>query len=87
MQGMMVGLLDGLTTLALAVGPVAAICWIVWGALTAMTAGGGKVISEVVSRVFTAVAILAIVLGAKTIIVPELRQMMGLLLLPFGVGL
>jgi hypothetical protein len=84
MQGMMVGLLDGLTTLALAVGPVAAICWIVWGALTAMTAGGGKVIGEVVSRLFTAIAILGIVLGAKTIIVPELRHMMGLLLLPFG---
>jgi hypothetical protein len=74
---MIVGLLDGLTTLALVVGPVAAICWIAWGALAAMASGGGKVISEVVTRLFTAVAILAIVLGAKTIIVPELRAMMG----------
>ena len=86
MQGMIVGLLDGLTTLALAVGPVAAVCYVAWKALAAMAGGGAKVISEVVSRLFTAVAILGIVLGAKTIIIPELRHMMGLVLLPLGIG-
>jgi hypothetical protein len=86
MQGMIVGLLDGLTTLALAVGPVAAVCYVAWKALAAMASGGAKVISEVVTSLLTAVAILAVILGAKTIIIPELRQMMGLLLLPFGVG-
>ena len=86
MQGMIVGLLDGLTTLALAVGPVAAICYVAWKALAAMAGGGAKVISEVVTSLLTAVAILAVILGAKTIIIPELRQMMGLLLLPLGVG-
>ena len=87
MQGMIVGLLDGLTTLALAVGPVAAICYVAWKALAAMAGGGAKVISEVVTSLLTAVAILAVILGAKTIIIPELRQMMGLLLLPLGVSL
>lgn len=77
MQQMMIGLFDGLTTIALAVGPVAAVCWVAWGALGAMASGGAKVISEVVSRLLTSVAILAIVLGAKTIIIPELRAMMG----------
>ena len=78
MQGMIVGLLDGLTTLALVVGPVAAVFYVAWGAIAAMASGGAKVISEIVSRVFTAVVILAVVLGAKTIIIPELSRMMGL---------
>ncbi|MGH2354101.1 MAG: hypothetical protein ACRDJN_21045 [Chloroflexota bacterium] len=85
MQGMLVGLLDGLTTLALVVGPVAAVCYVAWKALAAMASGGAKVISEVVTALLTAVVILAIVLGAKTIIIPELRAMMGVFLLPFGI--
>jgi hypothetical protein len=86
MQNMIVGLLDGLTTLALAVGPVAAVCYVAWKALAAMASGGARVISEAVTALLTAVAILGIILGAKTIIIPELRQMMGLVLLPLGVG-
>jgi hypothetical protein len=77
MQQMIIGLFDGLTTIALAVGPVAAVCWVVWGALSSMASGGAKVLSEVVTRVLQSVAILAVVLGAKTIIIPELRQMVG----------
>jgi hypothetical protein len=86
MQGMLVGLLDGLTTIALAVGPVAAVCYVAWKALVAMASGGARVISEVVTALLTAVAILGIILGAKTIIIPELRQMMGVVLLPLGGG-
>lgn len=78
MAGMFTGLLDGLATIGLTVGPVAALCWIIWGALGAMASGGARVISEVVGRLLTAVVILGIVLGAKTIIIPELRGFMGL---------
>ena len=77
MANMFVGLLDGLSTIGLTVGPVAALCWIVWGALAAMASGGAKVIGEVVSRLLTAILVLGIVLGAKAIIIPELRGFMG----------
>ena len=67
-------------------GPVAAVCYVAWKALVAMASGGARVISEVVTALLTAVAILGIILGAKTIIIPELRQMMGVVLLPLGGG-
>jgi hypothetical protein len=78
MQGMIVGLLDGLTTVALVVGPVAAVFYVAWKGLAAMASGGAKVISEVVSALLTAVVVLGVVLGAKTILIPELQHMMGL---------
>jgi hypothetical protein len=77
MAQMFVGLLDGLATIGLTVGPPAALVWIIWGAIAALASGGARVIQEVVGRLLTAVLILGIILGAKTVILPELRGFMG----------
>jgi hypothetical protein len=78
MQQMIVGFLEGLTTLALAVGIPAGIAYIAWGALSSLASGGARVISELVGRLFTVVVVLALVLGAKTVIVPQLTSWLGL---------